>query len=110
MRRKSYTRELKLSFYPKNNLYQTSKKFDLNTKTILRWAAEEAISKSSKGSKHCVKHWRPDHPEVEAAVMTESKEMRRKGLKVKGYWRAKQLLAERDPENSFKFSSDEVFF
>ena len=81
--RKSYTREFKLSvvsFYCQNNLYQTSKKFYLNTKTILRWAApEEAISKGSKGSKHCIKHQRPDHPEVEATLMAE---MRRKGLKV----------------------------
>ena len=37
--------------------------------------------------------------------MAEFKEMRRKGVKVKGYWfklRAKQLPTERGSENSFK--------
>lgn len=110
-RRKSYTRKFKLdvvSFYWQNNLYQTSKKFSLNTKTILRWAAsEKTISNSSKGSKHCTKFRKPDYPEVEAALMEEFKEMRGKGLKVKGYWfkiRARQLLSEMDPGKSFQFS------
>ena len=110
--RKSYTREFKLSviaFYRSHNLYQTSKKYELNTKTILRWAASEMeISKSTKGSKHCHKHHKPDHPEMEAAILEEFKEMRRKGLKVKRYWfkfRARQLLAELEPDNNFKFSN-----
>ena len=45
---------------------------------------------------------------MEAALLEEFKEMRRKGLKVKGYWlklRAKQLLSQMEPENNFKFSS-----
>ena len=38
--RKSYTREFKLSvmkFYHEKNLYQTAKRFSINTKTIERW-------------------------------------------------------------------------
>ena len=44
--------------------------------------------------------------EMEAALYQEYKELRRKGLKVKGYWfklRARQLLTEMNPETSFKF-------
>ena len=85
--RKSYTREFKLSIialHHSHNLYQTSK-YKLNTKTILWWAASEMeISKSTKGSKHCHKHRRPDHPEMEAAILEL------------------QLL---EPEHNFKFSS-----
>ena len=45
---KSDTRGFKLNvmlFYRQNNLYQTSKKFDLNTiaKTMLQWAATEVV-------------------------------------------------------------------
>ena len=50
--RKSYTREYKLEivrFYRENNLYQTAKRFSLNTKTIRHWVAdEEKIKKASK--------------------------------------------------------------
>ena len=53
--KKSYTREYKLEvvrFYHQNNLYRTSKRFSLNTKTIGRWVAdEEKIKKSKKASK-----------------------------------------------------------
>ena len=45
----SYTREYKLEvvkFYQENNLYQTAKRFSLNTKTIGRWVADiEKIKK-----------------------------------------------------------------
>jgi hypothetical protein len=75
-------------------LYQTAKKFKLNMKTSLRWAtSEKIISKSTKGSKHR----RPDHPRVEAALLEEFKELRKKEVKVKGYWfklTARQLPAE----------------
>ena len=40
--RKSYTREYKLEvvrFYREHNLYQTAKRFSLNTKTVGRWVA-----------------------------------------------------------------------
>ena len=54
--RKSYTIEYKLEvvcFYCENNLYQTAKRFSLNTKTIGCWVADkEKIKKSKKASKH----------------------------------------------------------
>ena len=62
LKRKSYTREKKLEvleFYKshQSNLYQTSKKFSLNTKTILRWIKdEEKIKESKKGSRYYIKH------------------------------------------------------
>ena len=40
-------------------------------------------------------------------MLEEFKELRKKGLKVKGYWvklRARQLLAEIEPDSTFKFS------
>ena len=110
--RESYTREFKLSviaFYRQNNLYQTSKKFSLNTKTVLRWAAsEEKIQKCPKGLRHLPKDRPAMHPEVEAALHAEFREMRQKGLKVKGYWfklRARQLLEEKEPGATFQFSN-----
>ena len=58
---RSYNRESKLSVvahYRDNTLYATSKHFGLNTKTILRWAADQdKIRKNKKSSKH-VKHQR----------------------------------------------------
>ena len=61
-RMKRYTREFKLeveAFYRNNNLYQTSMKFSLNTKTILRWIRNnKLIDTSKKGSKHIVHHRR----------------------------------------------------
>ena len=53
--RMSYTREYKLEvvkFYQENNLYQTAKRFSLNTKMIGRWVSDvEKIKKSKKASK-----------------------------------------------------------
>ena len=67
-KRKSYTREFKLkvvTFYRENNLYQTSKFFSLNTKTVLRWAQDEQkIEKGKKAStfsttgERCIPRWR----------------------------------------------------
>ena len=106
--RKSYPREFKLSvvkFYRENNLYKTSKKFSLNTKTLLRWKAdEEKILDSPTGSRH-VKHSKgATYPQTEKALFREFQELRKKGLKVKGYWfkiRAKQILSELQPEAHF---------
>ena len=112
-KRKSYTREFKLkvvTFYRENNLYQTSKFFSLNTKTVLRWAQDEQkIEKAKQGSKHVEHNRRAMYPEVEAELYREYRQLRKHGLKVKGYWfkvRAKQLLAEKIPEASFLFSDD----
>lgn len=88
--RKSYTREFKLdvvTWYRQNTLYATSKKFSLNTKTILRWAANEtSIKESKKGSKHAKHAVKGAQHEIEAALYQEYKDLRSKGLKVKGYW------------------------
>ena len=113
-RRKSYTRETKLKvveFYysRQKNLYQTSKHFELNTKTVLRWVKdEEKIRHSRKGSKHA-KHDRPaKYPDVEERLYREYRGLRRKGLKVKGWWfrtRAKAILQELYPDETFQFSN-----
>jgi len=56
--RRSYAREEKLQvtqWYWNNgqNLYQTCKKFELNSKIILRWIKDERkIKNSRKGHKH----------------------------------------------------------
>ena len=51
----SYSREYKLEVvmaYHETNLYQTAKRFSLNTRTIGRWVADvEKIKKSKKASK-----------------------------------------------------------
>ena len=49
------------------------------------------------------------HPEVEAALHAEFREMRQKVLKVKGYWfklRARQLLEEKELGATFLFQMD----
>ena len=88
--RKSYTREFKLdvvTWYRQNTLYATSKTFLLNTKTILRWATSESkIKERKKGSKYVKHAAKGEQHEVEAALYQEYKELRTKGLKVKGYW------------------------
>ena len=95
LRRKSYIREFKISvveFYRENNNnpYQTSKRFSLNTKTLLRWIGDEdSIKKSKEGSNH-------------------RQHVRLQGLKVKGYWFricAKQIIEVTNPESSACFSN-----
>ena len=83
-------------------------KFSLNSKTVLRWIKDEpAIRESKKGSKRVKFIRKPQHPEMEAKLYLEYKELRKKGLKVKAWWfklRARQLLQEEDPNNTFAFS------
>ena len=106
--RKSYRRKFKLTvvnFYRANNhLYQTSKKFSLNTETILRWVGdEEKIKDAKKGSKHVVHVRRGMYLEMETEPYREYKALRKRGLKVKGFWfktRAKQLLERIDLRRS----------
>ena len=109
--RKSYTREFKLKvirFYRKNNLYRTSKRYELNTKTVLRWIKQESkIKDASKQSKHLKHQRKVMHPEMEKKLYDEYKKLRKKGLKVKGYWfklRAQQILKDMDSETTFRFS------
>ena len=107
--RKSYTREFKLKvlaeYKTSNNMYQVCKKHGLNSKTVSRWvSSEDKIRESSKGSKRIVCCRKPEHPDVEAALMEEFKELRKKGLKVKAFWfkiRAKQLLSTKQHVQSF---------
>ena len=110
--RKSYTREYKLSVvevYRSSTLYATAKRFGLNTKTILRWAAdEEKIRQSSKGSKHAKHCRKADYADMEAVLFDDYKELRKKGLKVKAFWfrtRAIQLMEQMHPEVTFHFSA-----
>ena len=59
--KKSYTREYKLEvvhFYRENNLYQTAKRFSLNTKTIGLWVADEEKTKKSKKASERLYHAR----------------------------------------------------
>ena len=110
-KRKSYTREYKLlvvQFYKENNLYQTAKKFSLNTRTIGRWVSDvEKIRKSKKSSKRANFLRKCQFPDVEEELYREYKDLRKKGLKVKGFWfrtRGKQLLSRLHPDASFLFS------
>ena len=110
-KRQSYTRERKLeviAFYHRNNLYQTSKKFALNTKTVLRWVREEEkIRETKKGSRRVAFEKSAFFPDMEERLYDKYKQLRRKGLKVKGWWfrvRGKHLLLELHPEASFQFS------
>ena len=109
--RMSYTREYKLEvvkFYRENNLYQTAKRFSLNTKTVGRWVADaEKIKKSKKASKRVAHSRRCQYPDLEEELYREYKNLRRQGVKVKGFWfrtRAKQLLQQMHPDDTFHFS------
>ena len=109
--RKSYTHEFKLNvirFYQKYNLYRTSKRYELNTKTILPWIKQESkIKGASKQSKHLKHQRKAMHPEMEEKLYDEYKKHRKKGLKVKGYWfklPAQQILKDMDGETTFRFS------
>ena len=48
-----------------------------------------------------------EFPAMEVQLHKEFRELRRRGIKVKGWWfksRAKQILESSDPTNSFKYS------
>ena len=91
-----------------NNLYQTSKRFLLNIKTIGQWVAGEGKIKNSKKASKCVKHARRcQFPEMEEELYREYKKLRKQGYKVKGFWfriRGKQILQQMNPDVSFQFS------
>ena len=60
-RRKSYTREFKLEvvkFYHENNMYQTAKRFSLNTRMIGHWITDEDQIKKSWKVLKCVTNTR----------------------------------------------------
>ena len=61
-------------------MYQTCKKFELNSKTVKRWVLE--IKNSKKASKR-VKFSHPLlYPQMKESLYEEYKELRKKGLKV----------------------------
>jgi len=67
-------------------LYQTCKKYDLNTKTVMRWIKDEVkIRDSHKGHKHVQFNYTSHYPDVEETLHNEYRKLRRKGLKVKGW-------------------------
>jgi transposase-like protein len=110
-RRKSYSREFKLEvvrFYHNSNLSNTTKQFELNSKTVLRWVKQEKTlilsrykSKRVKGSKRVM--WQ----KLEDRLVKEIEVQRQKGLRVKKWWvigRAKKLKQEIDPSHPLTFS------
>lgn len=110
-RRKSYSREFKLEvvcFYQSSNLLRTTKHFELNSKTVLRWVKQEKTlilsrckSKRVSGSRKAM--W----PKLEDRLAKEIEVQRQKGLRVKKWWvisRAKKLKQEMDPSHPLTFS------
>ena len=83
--RKNYTREFKLEvirFFCESNLYQTSTKYLLNTKTLGRRVADESkIQKSAKASKRVKFSSKCQLPEIEQVLHDEYKKLRKKDLK-----------------------------
>ena len=81
--------------------YATSKKFSLNIKTILRWAATKSrIKESKKGSKYIKHTAKGEKHAVEAVLYQEYKEYEANWFKL----RARQLLSDKNPESNFGFS------
>ena len=68
---------------------------------------EEKLKKAKKGSKRTITVRKAAFPEMEAELYQEYKSLRKRGLKVKGFWfktRGRQLLEQMHPEASFHFS------
>ena len=99
-------------YYQENgrNLYQTCKRFTLNSRTVKRWIVDKkSIKESKKGRKRVNFNRKPNHPQMEKQLYESYKELRKKGLKVKRWWfrlKAKAILKELEPEATFKFSDD----
>ena len=76
--RKSYSREEKLKvgrhyYSDGQNLYQTCRRFSLNTKTVLRWLKdEEKIRKSKKGNKRVKFQRQVRYPEMDYTWNTKN--------------------------------------
>ena len=110
--RRSYTREeqLKVTHWYWNNdqnLYQTCKKFNLNSRTVLRWIKDERKIKDSRKCCKCVEFDRTSqYPAMEVTLYKEYWSLRERGIKIKGWWfkaRAKQLLEAAHMNSQFKF-------
>ncbi len=68
---------------------------------LSEWSLDSAFTRR-------VKHKRSgEHPAMEEQLHTEFRELRRKGIKIKGWrfkTRAKQILDTSDPAHTFQFS------
>ena len=89
------------------NSYQTCKKIELNSKTMLWWIKDEGKIKSSKKGRKLVKFEQTSqYPVMEDTLYKKYCNHRQKGIKVKGWWfrtRAKQLLQAILGECQIKF-------
>ena len=129
-KRWSYTREKKLeivSFYKEtNNMYKTCQEYNINSKNLLCWAKQEKEIKRSKGGRRYNYSlqlasilifgmfvfyrrvgfdWSAKFLELEEKLHSEFQELRRKGIKVKGWWfkaRAKEIFILITPSNTHK--------
>ena len=90
--RRNYTREEKLKvtqWYWNNdqNLYQTCKKFDLNSRTVLSWIKDERkIKDSRKGCKYVEFDRTSQYPAMEVTLYKEYWNLRERGIKIRGWW------------------------
>ena len=81
---------------------------------LIRWLkGEEQRRKGRKGSEQIDGgSQKPFWPDVEERLVTEFKELRRKGLKMKYYWfenHAQQLMSELHPDANYRFSQGCIF-
>ena len=100
-RRKSYSREYKLAVVEfwrahEKNVSRTAQHFYIDRKMVQRWVKdEEKIKASRKGAKKVKHDRRAEYPDMEEQLHSEYRELRRRGLKVKGWWfqqRGKQIF------------------
>lgn len=74
----------------------------------MRWIKDKKkIQDSKKGSKHADHDRRAKSPDVKERLYREYRDLRRKGLSVRGWWfrtKAKQLFEELHPDLTFHFS------
>ncbi len=111
-KRKSYSRETKLaaiqSYHECHNKYKTAKKFGIKPSTLRGWLQNETkIQESSRGSRKVDCGIKAFWPDMEDEFHRQYRELREKGLKIKGWWfeaKLKELMREMHPEEEFKFS------
>ncbi len=89
--------------------YKVSQDHGVTPKMLRHWLSKEQdIRGSKKGTKKMGCGRTAQYPDMEAELHKEFKELREKGLKVKGWWfhlRARQLLSKMHPQAQFQFSS-----
>ena len=76
---------------------------------VQRWVKDEdKIKASCKGAKKAKYDRRGEYTDMEHQLHCEHRELRRQGLKVKGWWfrqRGKHIFQELHPEKDFRFSN-----